>query len=73
MKWSLSKPEDVIASDGSVGASVDQIEEYVKNNIMFAKLEDMVAWGRGNSLWPFNFVCPAAMLKWRQRSPVVMI
>jgi NADH-quinone oxidoreductase subunit B len=55
MKWSLSKPDDVIASDGSVGTSVDQIEEYVKNNIMFAKLEDMVAWGRGNSLWPFNF------------------
>jgi len=55
MKWSLSKPEDVIASDGSLEASTDQIEEYVKNNIMFAKLEDMVAWGRSNSLWPFNF------------------
>jgi len=30
-------------------------EEALRRNFLFAKLEDMVAWGRSNSVWPFNF------------------
>ena len=48
MKWSLTRPEEVIAS-------TDPVHEHVRRNVMFAKLEDMVAWGRAHSLWPFNF------------------
>jgi len=51
MKWSLSRPEEVIASS----AGHDVIEEQIKRNVCFAKLEDIVAWGRAHSLWPFNF------------------
>ena len=30
-------------------------EEATKESIVFTRLQDMLAWGRKNSLWPFNF------------------
>uniref|UniRef100_UPI0038B32D28 NuoB/complex I 20 kDa subunit family protein n=1 Tax=Microbulbifer thermotolerans TaxID=252514 RepID=UPI0038B32D28 len=33
----------------------DIFSEEIKKNILLTKLEKLVAWGRANSLWPFNF------------------
>ena len=30
-------------------------DEAVRRNLVLARLEDLVAWGRKNSVWPFNF------------------
>lgn len=51
MSWELQRVEDSVAP--SPGTS--EHGDYIRRNLLMAKLEDMVAWGRKNSLWPFNF------------------
>lgn len=51
MKWWTSKVKDptrVVEGNGS-------FEEAVQENILLTNLESLVAWGRKNSIWPFNF------------------
>lgn len=46
MNWSLStgKPAEQFST-----------EESVKRSVFLSRLEDLIAWGRKNSIWPFNF------------------
>lgn len=37
------------------GDQQTSLESSVKDSLILARLEDLVAWGRKNSIWPFNF------------------
>src|SRR5512138_228902 len=53
MRWSLSK------ADGSGAAGLPEkgntLEEAARPSFILSRLQDLVAWGRKNSMWPFNF------------------
>jgi len=34
---------------------VDSFEDAVHRNFILSRLQDLLAWGRKNSIWPFNF------------------
>lgn len=50
--WWLSKPEEAPIAAARAGA---EAEEAVRRSLLLARLEDLIAWGRKNSMWPFNF------------------
>lgn len=51
MSWNLVKanhPKAGVAGNGS-------FEDEVRKSVVLTRLEDLIAWGRKNSIWPFNF------------------
>jgi NADH-quinone oxidoreductase subunit B len=51
MKWWLSKPGDATGSITGTGS----MEDAVSKSIMLTRMQDLLAWGRKNSMWPFHF------------------
>ncbi len=51
MKWSLNKAEP----DQSLENLGENLEQTVQRSIILSRLQDLLAWGRKNSMWPFNF------------------
>src|SRR5690606_10462717 len=49
MNWWLSKPIDQTVKGNR------SMEEAVKQSVMLTTVQDLLAWGRKNSLWPFHF------------------
>lgn len=46
----MSEKSELIFASGN-----ESMEDFVQKNVLLGKLQDMVAWGQSNSLWPFNF------------------
>jgi len=51
MRWSISRPDAPPQAEKSDGFS----DEAVRRTVILSRLDDLVAWGRKNSVWPFNF------------------
>jgi NADH-quinone oxidoreductase subunit B len=51
MKWWLSKADDSTGHISGTGS----MEEAVSKSIMLTRVQDLLAWGRKNSMWPFHF------------------
>lgn len=50
MKFTINHPEDVNLRGDAV-----LMEDEIQRSILLTRLDDMVAWGRKNSIWPFAF------------------
>lgn len=61
MRWSLTRlqpratPTQPRQTDPPQAAPTGSFAEAIRRSLILSKLEDMVAWGRKYSLWPFNF------------------
>ena len=51
MKWWLTKTYSSELPLKGTGS----IEEAVQQSVVLSRLQDLIAWGRKNSMWPFNF------------------
>jgi len=51
MRWSLAR-----AGEAGVSApGPEPFRDALRRSVVLARLQDLLAWGRRNSMWPFNF------------------
>ncbi|MCL4475921.1 MAG: NADH-quinone oxidoreductase subunit B [Nitrospirae bacterium] len=51
MNWSLKKTDAFPQAQGEQSSA----EDAVSRSVLLTQLQDLVAWSRKNSIWPFNF------------------
>ncbi|MBD3162375.1 MAG: NADH-quinone oxidoreductase subunit B [Candidatus Eisenbacteria bacterium] len=54
MKWWISRPGRPKGPE-PVPIADPRIDDTVRRSVALGRLEEMIAWGRKNSLWPFSF------------------
>src|SRR3954467_13847198 len=52
MRWSLSSVDAPPQTDGS---STGYVETAIRRSLILSRLDDLIAWSRKNSIWPFHF------------------
>ena len=52
MDWNLSDPNKM---PKQIPVLDESVQEDIKKNVIFTTLNNMINWGRKNSIWPFNF------------------
>lgn len=51
MRWALTEPETEAPPAGSDGT----LKEIYGRILALSRIQDLIAWGRSRSIWPFNF------------------
>lgn len=51
MRWSLTRAGEAKAA----GPGAEPFRDALRRSVVLARLQDLLAWGRRNSMWPFNF------------------
>jgi NADH-quinone oxidoreductase subunit B len=51
MRWSISRPDASQRAERADG----NFEEAIRRTLVLSRVDDLVAWSRKNSVWPFNF------------------
>ncbi len=52
MRWTLTRAKE---SSQGVDDLHGPFEDAARRSLILARLQDLLAWGRKNSIWPFNF------------------
>lgn len=54
MKFSLTKADSPSTTVRAL-ANAPTIEETLQKNVVLSRIDDLIRWGRKNSMWPFHF------------------
>src|SRR5438876_5957404 len=55
MHWTLTKADTASLKVLDAWGNTPMDEEAAKKSLLFARLQELLAWGRKNSIWPFGF------------------
>ncbi len=55
MKWWITKPDRPGEQNELMQPGAGEVTDRVRRSLILSRLEDLLAWGRKNSMWPFNF------------------
>jgi NADH-quinone oxidoreductase subunit B len=55
MKWSLTPVVPGAGALDAAPADSTSFDTALRRNVLLSRLEDLIAWGRKNSIWPFGF------------------
>jgi NADH-quinone oxidoreductase subunit B len=55
MRWSITRPDSRPDASPQAEKADENLEEAVHRSLVLSRVDDLVAWSRKNSVWPFNF------------------